>query len=43
LDDYDHEQLDSKGLSKEQALYPTREDYQELTNQMSVDFNSQVF
>ena len=30
LDDYDHEQLDAKGLTKKQALYPTREDYQEL-------------
>ncbi|SIS52592.1 Fic/DOC family protein [Kaistella chaponensis] len=43
LDDYDHEQLDSKGLTKKQALYPTREDYQELINQMVVDFDSQVF
>lgn len=43
LDDYDHEQLDSKGLTKQQALYPTREDYQELINQMVVDFDSQVF
>lgn len=43
LDDYDHEQLDSKGLTKKQAIYPTREDYQELINQMVVDFDSQVF
>lgn len=43
LDDYDHEQLDSKGLTKKQALYPTREDYQQLINQMVVDFDSQVF
>lgn len=43
LDDYDHEQLDSKGLTKKQALYPTREDYQELINEMVVDFDSQVF
>ncbi len=43
LDDYDHEQLDSKGLTKKQALYPKREDYQELINQMVVDFDSQVF
>ena len=43
LDDYDHEELDSKGLTKKQALYPTREDYQELINQMVVDFDSQVF
>ena len=43
LDDYDHEQLDSKGLTKKQALYPTREDYQKHFNQMVVDFDSQVF
>lgn len=43
LDDYDHEQLDSKGLTKKQALYPTKEDYQELINEMVVDFDSQVF
>ena len=43
LDDYDHEELDSKGLTKKQALYPTREDYQELINQMVIDFDSQVF
>ena len=43
LDDYDHEELDSKGLTKKQALYPSREDYQQLINQMVVDFDSQVF
>ena len=43
LDDYDHEQLDAKGLTKKQALYPTREDYQQLINEMVVDFDSQVF
>lgn len=43
LDDYDHEELDAKGLTEKQALYPTREDYQELINQMVVDFDSQVF
>lgn len=43
LDDYDHEELDVKGLTKKTAIYPTREDYQELINQMVVDFASQVF
>ena len=43
LDDYDHEELDSKGLTKKTAVYPTLEDYQELINQMVVDFDSQVF
>lgn len=27
LDDYDHEELDAKGLTKKQAVYPGREDY----------------
>jgi prophage maintenance system killer protein len=43
LDDYDHEELDAKGLTKKQAIYPTRKDYQELINQMVIDFDSQVF
>ena len=43
LDDYDHEELDEKGLTKKNAIYPTRQDYQELINQMVVDFDSQVF
>ena len=43
LDDYDHEELDAKGLTKKNAIYPTRQDYQELINQMVVDFDSQVF
>jgi hypothetical protein len=40
LDDYDHEELDSKGLTKKPAQYPTKSDYQELINQMVVDFYS---
>ena len=43
LDDYDHEELDAKGLTEKQALYPSRDDYHELINQMVVDFDSQVF
>lgn len=43
LDDYDHEQLDANGLTKKEAIYPIRKDYQELINQMVVDFDSQVF
>jgi prophage maintenance system killer protein len=43
LDDYDHEELDSKGLTKKPAQYPTKSDYQELINQMVVDFDSEVF
>lgn len=43
LDDYDHETLDSKGLSKAKAIYPSMEDYQELIEAMISDFDSKVF
>lgn len=43
LDDYDHERLDTKGLSLQRAKYPTREDYQILINQMKQEFESDVF
>ena len=43
LDDYDHEQLDAKGLTTKKAVYPNKDDYQELINQMLVEFDSDVF
>lgn len=43
LDDYDHEQLDTKGLTKREANYPSLEDYQQLINQMLAEFDSAVF
>jgi len=43
LDDYDHETLDSKGLSKAKAIYPNMEDYQDLIKAMVSDFDSEVF
>lgn len=43
LDDYDHEQLDAKGLTKREADYPSLEDYQKLINQMLAEFDSDVF
>ncbi len=43
LDDYDHEQLDAKGLTKREADYPKLEDYQKLINQMLAEFDSDVF
>jgi hypothetical protein len=43
LDDYDHERLDSKGLSIKPAKYPSKEDYQSLINQMKLEFESDVF
>ena len=43
LDDYDHEQLDTKGLTTKAAVYPTKVDYQELINEMLDEFDSDVF
>lgn len=43
LDDYDHEQLDTKGLTQREADYPSLEDYQKLINQMLAEFDSDVF
>lgn len=43
LDDYDHERLDSKGLSQKPAKYPAKEDYQFLISQMKAEFKSDVF
>ncbi len=43
LDDYDHEQLDAKGLTKREASYPSLEDYQKIINQMLAEFDSDVF
>ena len=43
LDDYDHEQLDAKGLTTKETDYPSLADYQELINQMLTEFDSGVF
>jgi prophage maintenance system killer protein len=43
LDDYDHEQLDAKGLTTKEAHYPSLDDYQLLINQMLSEFDSDVF
>ena len=43
LDDYDHEQLDIRGLTTREANYPSLEDYQKLINQMLEEFDSDVF
>ena len=43
LDDYDHERLDSKGLTQRKANYPTKEDYQTLIDQMKKEFKSDIF
>jgi len=43
LDDYDHERLDSIGLTKRKTIYPTKEDYQILIDSMKKEFESDVF
>ena len=43
LDDYDHENLDIKGLSKRKANYPDLAQYQEVIRSMRSDFESDVF
>ncbi|WP_339708063.1 RhuM family protein [Algoriphagus aquimarinus] len=43
LDDYDHENLDKKGLSKGKATYPELTQYQEVIGSMRSDFESSVF
>jgi death-on-curing family protein len=43
LDDYDHERLDTQGLSLKPAKYPSKEAYQSLVNQMKLEFESDVF
>lgn len=43
LDDYDHEQLDTKGLTKKEANYPSFKDYQSIISTMLTEFSSDVF
>ena len=43
LDDYDHENLDKKGLTKRQAIYPDLADYKKVIWSMRSDFESGVF
>lgn len=43
LDDYDHENLDVKGLTNAKAEYPKLNSYYALIESMKTEFNSQVF
>ncbi|SFT37441.1 Fic/DOC family protein [Algoriphagus locisalis] len=43
LDDYDHENLDKKGLNKRPAHYPEMAEYKEVILSMKSDFESGVF
>lgn len=43
LDDYDHEQLDNKGLTKRSANYPESVEYEKIIESMRADFDSAIF
>jgi len=43
LDDYDHENLDSKGLTHKNVSYPEKKEYQALIDDMKAEFISDVF
>lgn len=43
LDDYDHEELDTKGTTLKETTYPTFSNYMNLINTMYSDFESDVF
>lgn len=43
LDDYDHENLDKKGLTKTRAKFPNLDDYKKVIFAMKSDFESGVF
>jgi len=43
LDDYDHESLDKKGISKKKTKYPALEDYYKMVEAMRAEFDSDVF
>jgi len=43
LDDYDHEQLDSKGLSQQKAIYPKISEYYSLIETMKAEIDSEIF
>ncbi len=43
LDDYDHEKLDTSGLTRKETIYPSKEDYQDLITQMKDEFDSDLF
>lgn len=43
LDDFDHEELDHNGLSNIDVIYPQLSEYQDLIDQMKLEFRSSVF
>lgn len=43
LDDYDHEELDKKGTTEQETIYPTFDNYMAFIAEMYSDFESDVF
>jgi prophage maintenance system killer protein/AraC-like DNA-binding protein len=43
LDDYDHETLDKQGLTKQETVFPTFDEYMSLIRTMYSEFESDVF
>ena len=43
LDDYDHENLDLRGITKTETIYPTHDEYMALIKTMYSEFESDVF
>lgn len=43
LDDYDHDQLDQRGINVRSATYPELSDYQKIINIIKGDFQSAIF
>lgn len=43
LDDYDHEQLDMKGITLKDTIYPSINEYLNVVHRMKSDFDSDVF
>ncbi|MFW5657241.1 MAG: RhuM family protein [Bacteroidota bacterium] len=43
LDDYDHEQLDAKGHTIRETVFPSHDDYMKLIHNMYSEFQSDVF
>ena len=43
LDDYDHEKLDRKGLTQQETIYPSVEEYMKMIRTMYSEFESDVF
>ncbi|MBC8554798.1 MAG: virulence RhuM family protein, partial [Candidatus Brocadiales bacterium] len=43
LDDYDHEELDTKGQTKQETVFPSYQDYLDFISDMYSNFESDVF